>query len=92
MERKNYERYGNSSKTISPFFKAATPKLSLEAIGLLLQMSNVPELDYCKKEDLYRSNPAGSVRKIDSTIDELIDQKCLIEINDRLAVNKAVIV
>lgn len=83
----------NSSNIVLPVFRSNSSQLSLEAIGILLQMSNVPELDYCTKEDLYRSNPAGSVRKIDRTIDELIKHKCLIETNDnRLAVNKAVIV
>ena len=82
----------NSSNVISPVFRSNSLKLSLEAVGLLLQMTNVPELDYCTIDDLYRMNPVSSVRKINRIIDELLDNKCLIKTDDnRLAVNKAVI-
>lgn len=78
---------------IKPEFKPNSLQLSLEAIGMLLQMSNVPEFDYCKREDLYRMNPTWEVCKIDKIIDELIDHQCLIETNNhRLAVNKFIIV
>lgn len=81
-----------SKNTVLPVFRINTSKLSFEAIGLLLQMSNVPELDYCKKEDLYRVNPDSSVRRIDKIIDELLDNNCLLKTEGRLAVNKSVIV
>lgn len=81
------------SSTPAPVINEYTSNLSLGAIGLLLQMSNLPELDYCTKEDIYRSNPTGSHRRIDRAIDELLAHKCLVEMSDhRLAVNKSIIV
>lgn len=76
----------------SPVFGENFPKMSSAAIGVLLQMVNMTELDYCTRNDLYRSNPADTAFKINRAVDELISNGCIVETHDnRLAVNKVMI-
>lgn len=63
--------------------------LSLEAIGVLSTMLNVPENDYCTVEKLHAAIPADSLAEIRSALNELIENKYVFKIGDRIyAVNK----
>ena len=82
----------NLSKVNCPIFNNKLPKMSSAAIGVLLQMVNMTELDYCTRNDLYKNNPADTTFKINQAVDELISNGCIVETHDhRLAVNKVMI-
>lgn len=78
---------------ICPILNENFPKISLMALGILGQMINVPELDYCTIDKLYNNNILDSIADITDAVEELIDNNCVIKLCDkRLAVNKNIIV
>ena len=82
----------NNSRIICPDFEKQFPKLSLAALGVLAQMINVPELDYCSLSELCQSNPADSPDEIEMAVNELHKNGIVIFIEDNiLAVDKHVI-
>ena len=82
----------NSNRLICPAFNKDFPKLSLEAIGILGQMINLPEMDYCDFSKLCDMNPVDSPTVIENAVEELLNEGCIIKINENiLAVDKHVL-
>lgn len=82
----------HTSRIICPDFDKKFPRVSLSALGVLSQMVNVPELDYCNLSKLYESNPANSPDEIKNAIMELLRQGLVITVgNDIFAVDKHVL-
>ncbi len=78
---------------ICPVFDKDFPKLSLIAVGVLGQMINEPELDYCTMDKLYNSNSADGIADITDAVEELISKGCLIKTSEnKLAVDKHLLV
>lgn len=86
------KQMNNSTKLICPVFNNKFPKLSLEALGVLGQMINLPEMDYCNFSKLCEMNPADSPAVIKAAVEELLNEGCIIKINGKiLAVDKHVV-
>lgn len=78
---------------ICPVFNKNFPKLSLLALGVLGQMINEPELDYCTIDKLYDSNSSDTISDITEAVNELIGKGCLIKTaENKLAVDKHLLV
>ena len=89
MDKKFIINAPEESYICPPVFDEDFPKLSLSAIGILGQMMNVPELDYCTIDKLYNNNISDSIGEITDAVEELIDNGCVIKTQDnRLAIDK----
>lgn len=63
--------------------------LSLEAIGVLSTMLNVPENDYCTEKELYSLFPTDSPKAVHNTLQELKEKGFLLVTDSKkYAVNK----
>ncbi|MDD7294041.1 MAG: hypothetical protein PUG85_01315 [Oscillospiraceae bacterium] len=75
-----------------PKFNIISPSnmnLSLEAVGVLSTMLNVPESDYCTVTQLHEAIPADSVSTIQTALDELYAKEYVIRLDgSTYAVNK----
>ena len=75
-----------------PKFNIISPSnmnLSLEAVGVLSAMLNVPESDYCTDTQLHEAIPADSVSTIQTALDELYAKEYVIRLDgSTYAVNK----
>lgn len=81
-----------TSRIICPDFEKHFPRLSLSALGVLGQMINVPELDYCTFNKLCQSNPADNPDEIKEAVNELHKEGFIIFVDENiLAVNKHII-
>ncbi len=77
---------------ILPVMNENFPRISLLAFGLLGQMINIPELDYCTIDKLYNNNRLNSITEITNAVEELIAKHCIIKTSDnRLAVDKKIV-
>ena len=70
--------------------------LSLEALGVLSTMINVPEYDYCTFDELCKTNDVDTPTTVRKAINELLSRKYLIKTtklnNEVYSVNKAALV
>lgn len=70
--------------------------LSLEALGVLSTMINVPEYDYCTFEELCTTNEVDKPATVRKAINELLSKKYLIKTSkadtDIYSVNKAALI
>lgn len=75
-----------------PKFNIISPSnmnLSLEAVGVLSTMLNVPESDYCTVTQLHEAIPADCVSTIQTALDELYAKEYVIRLDgSTYAVNK----
>ena len=82
----------SQSYHILPVMNKNFPKISLLAFGILGQMINIPELDYCTIDNLYNNNRLNSIAELTDAVEELIATHCIIKTSDnRLAVDKKIV-
>ena len=66
----------SQSYHILPVMNKNFPKISLLAFGILGQMINIPELDYCTIDKLYNNNRLNSIAELTDAVEELIATHC----------------
>ncbi len=85
----------STTNTVSPLILPtdAISELSLEAIGLLSTMVNIPECDYITDKQLCEYSPSDSLLSIRQALAELVEKDYLNLFDDGIyAVNKLKII